>query len=153
MDTTLIKKLLKSFKCFKGVFPSDLLPLELKTPLTIIVNTDPSSEPGEHWVSISISSDGHGYYFDSFGLPPLRKDIFNYMVVKCKKGWTYNRLQLQHINSITCGHYCVLYVIFRCQDLSNELFLSTFSRNTLNNDKKILRIFKNFSLAKEILPC
>ena len=73
METNIISKLLKNFKCFKGVYPLDKLPDIIKLPINIIINTDPSYMPGEHWVSLSINKDCYGEYFDSLGLPPLKK--------------------------------------------------------------------------------
>lgn len=147
MDTSMIRKLLRNFKCFKGVYSSDMLPYDASLPLNIIANTDPSYLPGEHWISITISSNGDGYYFDSFGLPPLKEDIYNFLETKCKNGWRYNQLPIQNIDSALCGHYCVLYIIYRCQGLSAEQFLSKFHYNTAHNDKLIAKIFKNFNLV------
>ena len=150
MDTIIIKKLLKNFKCFKGVYPLDLLPYHLDLPLNIIVNTDPSNLPGEHWVTISINGEGFGEYFDSFGLPPLKIEIFNFLEKKCRKGWIYNNVALQNIKSNTCGHYCVLNIIYHCQNLSNEIMVSKFNSNTLKNDERMEKIFGDFSLVKRI---
>src|SRR5690348_854989 len=116
MDYVTIRKLLKTFKCFKGVFPCDQLPYNTKLPLNIIVNTDPSYKPGEHWISISIKKQGKGEYFDSFGLPPIVDDIIKFLEYKCSPGWTYTKKTLQNITSQTFGNYCVLYIIFKCQN-------------------------------------
>ena len=148
MDTLIIKKLLKSFKCFKGVFPSDKLPYKSSLPLNIIINTDPSYKPGEHWVAISINKDGIGEYFDSFGLPPFKENIEQFLNTKCTRGWTYNKIALQSAYSTTCGHYCVLFIIYRCQRLSSDVMISKFNSNTLNNDKRMEKIFGKFSFAK-----
>ena len=148
MDTLLIEKLLKNFKCFKGVYSLDMLPSTLNPPINIIINTDPSYMPGEHWVSIHISEDGFGEYFDSFGIPPLKIEIFNYLEKMCEKGWTYNKVALQHVTSDTCGHYCVLNIIFRCQNLSLQNFISKFNSNTLRNDERMREIFGNFTNAR-----
>ena len=142
MDTLLIKKLLKTYKCFKGVYPCDKLPMYNQLPLNIIINTDPSYKPGEHWVAVSINKDGKGTYFDSFGLPPLKEEIFNYLEEKSTQGWSYNKTALQNIVSQTCGHYCVLFIIFKCQGLSTRNFVSKFNGNTISNDKKINRFLK-----------
>ena len=149
MDTLLIRKLLKKFKCFKGVFPCDLLPYDEKLPLNIIVNTDPSHLPGQHWVCISIEKNGFGQYFDSFGIEPFKEEIIDFLDKKCTKGWRHNKVAPQNITSITCGHYCVLYIIFMCQNLTNEDFVQRFSSITLDNDRRMLSIFRNFSLAKK----
>lgn len=41
-----------------------------KYPAMMIVNTQPSDEPGEHWLAIYITKHKHGYFFHSFGHPP-----------------------------------------------------------------------------------
>ena len=150
MDTITINQLLKEYKCFKGVYALDKLPTLPTIPFTLIANTHPSHMPGEHWVSISINKDGSGRYFDSFGLPPLKEEILKFLDKNCLRGWKHNKITLQNVTSDTCGHYCVLWVIFKCQGLSEKRFLSLFNNNTLNNDKLMKEIFKNFSLAKDL---
>ena len=46
-------------KCFDGVYPRDILNSIKKTPQMIIVNTDPSTKSGKHWILL---------YFDARGL-------------------------------------------------------------------------------------
>ena len=62
-------------KKFCGVFPSDKLPQTIdKYPCGFVANTDPSTKPGTHWMSIWIGpSDGKGEnkrtvgeFFDSY---------------------------------------------------------------------------------------
>jgi hypothetical protein len=40
---------------FQGVFSSDTLP---RNPRLLICNTDPSSEPGQHWIAIHVDEYG-----------------------------------------------------------------------------------------------
>ena len=49
-------------KTFCGVFPCDKLPQTIdKYPCGFVANTDPSSKPGTHWISIWIGpSDARG---------------------------------------------------------------------------------------------
>ena len=57
---------------FLGVFPSDLLPQQPIAPSgTIIVNTEPHTEGGSHWLAIHLQSRPHSSFFDSYGLPPF----------------------------------------------------------------------------------
>jgi hypothetical protein len=147
MDTLVIRKLLKNFPCFRGVYPLDLIPNVKQRPLALIVNTHPSNKPGEHWVSIVIDNDGFGEYFDSFGLPPLHVEIIQYLDKNCENGWRFNPLALQNTKSTTCGHYCVLYVIFRCQGYSYRCFMSRFTKDTLENDSKLIKIFGDYSFS------
>ena len=148
MDTITIKRLLKTYKCFKGVFPCDRLPYDSVSPLNIIVNTDPSYKPGQHWVCVSINQKGRGYYFDSFGLPPIVPEIRNFLDQKTTKGWTYNKRKIQNITSSTCGNYCILFILFKCNKISLKDFIGQFGRSSKKNDDKMRKIFRNFSLLK-----
>jgi hypothetical protein len=94
-----------------------------KKPIAIIVNTHPSDMPGEHWVSIIISKEGFG---DSFGLPPLHKEFVKYFDKICENGWRFNPVILQNRNSTTFGHYCVLYIIFRCLGYTDDNIIAKF---------------------------
>ena len=53
---------------FSGVYPRDRLPKTVRYPCAMILNTDPASEPGVHWVAVYFAEDGKGEYFDSYGL-------------------------------------------------------------------------------------
>ena len=62
---------------FRGVFACDQLPKRyVLRPSGLVVNTDPSTQPGEHWVAIYIARGGESEYFDSYGqsvmLPKIR---------------------------------------------------------------------------------
>ena len=91
-------------KDFDGVFSADMLPAK---PRLLVVNTDPTGEPGRHWVCIS-ANDGRGEYFDSFGQPPAA-NFEHYLNEHCSS-WTFNRKQLQSVVSRFCGHYCVYFL-------------------------------------------
>jgi hypothetical protein len=147
MDTSTIKRLLKNYNCFGGVYPLDMIPSGRKKPLAIIINTHKSDKPGEHWVSVMIDKNGFGEYFDSFGLPPLHGEIITYLNKFCKKGWCYNPIPIQNVQSNTCGHYCVLYVMFRCQGYSYDEFMSEFGGKTLENDTKMNNLFGYYTFG------
>jgi len=51
---------------YDGVFSIDTLP---EHPRLLVCNTDPSNEPGRHWVAICVR-DGRREFFDSFGRAP-----------------------------------------------------------------------------------
>ncbi|WP_207788021.1 hypothetical protein, partial [Candidatus Thiosymbion oneisti] len=75
MNAGQINRILKTCigESFLGVFPSDLLPFDKfvhpqvtgGTRKMLVANTDPSDQPGAHWVAFVL--DGcHGKYFDSY---------------------------------------------------------------------------------------
>ena len=52
MDTVQVQHALQDVNSFLWVYASDLLPLSIVQTGTIIVNTDPHTEPGLHWQAI-----------------------------------------------------------------------------------------------------
>ena len=52
-----------------------LAALITQAPACHIVNMDPISELGKHWVGIYIMKTGNGVYFDSFFRAPKHPDI------------------------------------------------------------------------------
>jgi len=46
-------------------------------PAALIWNLDTAKNPQSHWVAVCIDLRGHGYYFDSYGFPSLRKETLN----------------------------------------------------------------------------
>jgi len=65
-------------------------------PRLMIVNTDPSYEPGEHRTAIYVDSTGcRGKYFDSFGRRPPA--IFEaYMNANCSNYWSFNETTTEY---------------------------------------------------------
>jgi hypothetical protein len=133
MNSLEIKKAFKNYNCFIGVFPRDLLPKEkiTKRPIALIVNTDPSYLPGQHWIALFINTDNVAEYFDSYGLPPLNKEIFQFLNKLNVEKLVYQTKQLQGLRSSTCGHYCVTFIKLRCQEIPfyKILFLNFNDQN------------------------
>ena len=75
MNTLQLERALKrnayTKKIFDGVFPADEVPEIIDTfPCGFVANTDPSTEPGMHWVAFYFPSREKGEFFDSYGNPP-----------------------------------------------------------------------------------
>ena len=131
-------------KKFCGVFPSDKLPQTIdKYPCGFVANTDPSTKPGTHWISIWIGpSDGKGenkrivgQFFDSYAADvPL---VFRDYLEKHTDIWIYNRRKLQSIWSDVCGDYCIFYLSHRAHGYSMNKIVQLFSDNTMLNDAKV----------------
>ena len=103
---------------FLGVFPFDLFPLtQLTTPspssVCCILNTAPSSDPGEHWVAFYREGCRGGEiiieFFDSYGHPPSRFGFPIPAQIKVQ----HNPNKYQSDSTPVCGQYCILYILLR----------------------------------------
>ena len=77
-----------------------------------IVNTAPSTHPGEHWVAM-LMIDKYPEYYDSYGLPPP-KPIHNKLSRHYKK-YRYNHKQVQSAFATTCGAHCIYFIYKRIE--------------------------------------
>jgi len=72
-----------------------------------IYNLEPSYMDGSLWVS-SYVKDIVTNYFDSFGLPPFQEIVDDAK----KKNFTllHQNQQIQHLNTSTCGYFCLYFL-------------------------------------------
>ncbi len=111
----------------QGVYPYDKLPglkLSHNKPTGFIVNTDPTSMPGRHWVSLYIDpreSSASVEYFDSFGKPPtpsmnkainkMIKQNFAHLPYMLK--YKINSVKNQSATSPNCGFFAIKFLTDR----------------------------------------
>jgi len=109
MDTVQITCTLKDIPTFLGVYPCDLLPTTIHKTGTVIINADPHTREGSHWLAIHIELPLSGAsYFNSYGRPPSDPNILSF--IKCNVAiWGYNSISLQGPTSVVCGQYCFLF--------------------------------------------
>jgi hypothetical protein len=139
MNTSQIERLFENEPLFRGVYSSDNLP---DKPGLLICNTDPSTKPGEHWISIYVDeSSGRGEYFDSFGRMP-NEHFKLYMDTKCRI-WTFNERQLQSVVTSLCGYYCCLYCKLKCRGWNMAKIVNLFTKDTGLNDSIVYRFLFN----------
>lgn len=117
-------------KCLDKIGKNVVVPVDhlkflkcLNPPLGVVVNTDKSDCAGEHWIAIYFNKDGSGEYFDSFGLPPLRKTLIDFMNRNCPDGWVYNNATLQDFEETNCGQHCVAFLSAKFEGISFQDFL------------------------------
>ena len=73
MNTLDINNKLKHVNGFLGAFPYDELPKTRKMFYSMIINTEPSNEAGDHWLAL-VFRDKQFWFLDSFG-----RDYNNFM--------------------------------------------------------------------------
>ncbi len=118
-----------------GIYIKDKLPARLSNG-NYIINLNGTS----HWVALVKNSYDY-YYFDSFGcVPPL--EVQN----KIEPYYVYNRMDIQDLDSSSCGWYCIAYLRFMNQHGDKEklfhTFISLFTKDTRQNEsilKALLR--------------
>ena len=88
-----------------GVFTRDELPNlnKERRPFALVLNTDPRSKPGQHWLALFGPKKGPIEIFDSFGLHPSSYGLA-YLLP------TFSHIQLQSAFSALCRHYCIFFI-------------------------------------------
>jgi len=92
MDTIQITCILKDMPSFLGVYPSDLLPGIVHRTGTLIINADPHTKEGSHWLAIHLETRlSRASYFDSYGRPLPDPQILSF--IRCNATfWSYNSI-------------------------------------------------------------
>jgi hypothetical protein len=146
MNSIQILKCIKAFICLKkkfsyGVFASDQLPTSFVKPALFVINYDDSKHSGSHWISMFFAQNGEAEYFDSYSLGPIKR--FKKYLKRHSTKYTFNKKRLQGDFSSCCGHYCCIYLFYKCNNMSMNSFTKCFSDNNLDyNDEKILKYFQ-----------
>lgn len=105
--------------CLTGVYARNELMKMENTPHLVIVNTDPSWKPGEHWILLYFPGNGICEFFDSLGkeLTYYHPDIEQFITKFCSKYIRVVNSRIQPVKSSLCGHYCLYYAYARCGGL------------------------------------
>ena len=127
MDTVHILCTLRDVRSFLGVFPSDLLPRSG----TVIINVDPQTEKGSHWLADHFLPRSYtSHCFESDRLPPFIPAVQTF--VRCNRSvWNYNSVQLQGPTSTSPLHQIASTpdtASLQKQDLPKYTFLSLRSQ-------------------------
>ena len=127
-------------KHFGGVVSADKLPYTIKRrPTAYIVNTDESKQPGRHWVVFYFPSRGPVEFFDSMGRPPdyyYRR--FKRVLLNNGRHFMYNDKRLQQQGTVTCGQYCIFYIVHRSRGWSMKRIVHTFDFVNLDYNEQLL---------------
>ena len=96
-------------KNFRGVYMRDTLPKIIKTNESGIVNLEPESENGSHWICY-FKKAKESYYFDSYGLDPCN-ELKTYLKGKRLNPVVCSTFEIQKFNTMICGQLSI-YVLY-----------------------------------------
>ena len=140
---------------FAGTYARDTFkkcPRALHLPAAYVVNTQPSTEPGEHWVALFFPADidnNHGQFFDSYGGPlpedllPITKRYGHIQPVQDNEGRCF-----QSLMTTVCGQYCMYFIAMRSLKRTyNDILADFHPQNLAWNDSMVARwVNKNFKI-------
>ena len=84
-------------------------------------------------------------FFDSFGRSPLDSMFphdYSDILLNFKK-FRFFKKQLQPLDGITCGYYCIHFILHLSLGLSIDSFGEEYSNDTNENDVIVLKIVKS----------
>jgi hypothetical protein len=125
---------------FKGILSLDQIPTRLSYKNFFICNTAKSTEIGEHWFVIFKSQRNCLELFDSLGVTEEKENAIVQNIRINTKFLTFNQTQFQSNDSISCGKFCIYFLIHRFHnlDLDFEEFLDEFfGPDTEVNENKV----------------
>jgi hypothetical protein len=129
-----------------GVYASDLLPRKIAPSTAIVVNTDPHTHQGTHWVAFYLDLHGQLEYFDSYGQPPTVPDHIKF-IRRNSCCYTYNSTPLQSLYSSVCGHYCLCFLYCRAHyNMKMVDFVRSFDESRQKNDIFVSKLFDTLYL-------
>lgn len=126
---------------FMGVYARNTLPNRVTIPAAIVCNTDKDTETGEHWVAFYIDLNRNLEYYDSYGLPPIHKEFYDFLKSQSNK-WTWNSKCVQKPDSTVCGEHCIFYLIHKFRGLTLKEIQFMFGDDLRFNDC-IVKNYKN----------
>lgn len=125
-----------------GVYTSDMLETIVLKPRLIIANTQPSDDPGEHWL-LFFFNGATVNFFDSMGrdLGSFNKDIVNF-VQSFSENYIQNKMKIQSKYVKHCGALCLYVAYFRCLGFSLEDIVGKMR----NLDSVLRFVYRNFNI-------
>lgn len=111
-------------------------------PSAYIVNTDPSSKRGNHWIAFYFDANKNGEFFDSYGNSPrsYSQTFLNFLLQNADK-YQYNDRKLQSDHSTVCGQFSAYYLMFKARGYSMQEIVDSLSFD--NSDHYVYDLFKN----------
>jgi hypothetical protein len=113
LSTEDIDHRMRRVKYFIGTMPLNALqtvtPPYLYLPLKMVVNLEPDTRSGNHWVAIARNKSGAIMYYDSTGKPPPPE--IQHWITRNSITWNYSEKVMQKKNDLSsCGYLCISFL-------------------------------------------
>lgn len=131
-------------KVFRDVVPADRIPGRKNQWGIYVVNTQPSYNQGEHWITIEYAPE-YTYYFDPYGLPPTKTILRHLEKTRTKKPILYSNVRIQGQRQ-TCGYYSIYHTLTRTTHLYS---MNVFSNDLDVNDRIVYKLVHQLFKIKE----
>ena len=133
---------------FKGVFSADSLPSAqtrqgMVGPAAWVCNTDPSNQPGSHWIAFYQDTPSQLEIFDSFGRPitSYHSNIQDF----CDGALLVQQSQVvQSSLSTTCGQFVMFFLLRRASGESYSQIIHLFTDSTEANDIMVCQYVNHY---------
>lgn len=115
------------------------LPTILKNKFWVL-NMDDKNKDGTHWVLLWNCDSKRCYYMDPFGAPPPEnvKDL----ILKTKKQGLYNDIDLQDLNSESCGWMCIYFASELAKKRQFlDILMDDFTMDPKLNEQLLIKYF------------
>lgn len=108
---TILRANRRTSQLFKECLPSDQLPPihTYALPAAFVVNLDPITKRGSHWIAVYLPSNKEAVFFDSLGLNPT-PNISNY-ISQFPKTFV-NKQSYQSPLANTCGPHTICFIYY-----------------------------------------
>jgi len=139
-----IDKIMKNSDNYRGTFSKDMLPKTLDENESTIMNLqDYFAGSGSHWVCIYNDEKSKNVeYIDSFGLIPPNQ-VVKYMKTT-NKIIIYNDTQIQKINSILCGYYCLYFITEQNKGRTTNEILLDFHKQPTDFNEMFMKFYVTY---------
>lgn len=129
---------------FLNVVAINEIPKTIPIRNFLICNLSLSHLPGSHWISIVRPEKNIIEIFNSLGYQSLDSLIPHFKFPKSYE-LHFNIEQFQEDNSISCGYFCIYFLIHRVlnYDMSFEHILNDIFDENKNQNEELVRVFCN----------
>jgi hypothetical protein len=137
-------------KFYEGCFAADRIPSKFQSyPKGMVVNTDASNMPGEHWVAIYIPNALHVEFYDSLGEWPSTSAEINQFLGRFPhiKHTPQHYPPIQSPLSKSCGAHVIYFLHMRCKGMDFDAIVKRIFRHKTKADV-LVKNFINFLRKK-----